>query len=157
MNHSRKSLLFNNKQAWIKKESGLFDVTMVAYDGTEVCEFVGSYLIYQLSNKYNKKDIGLYRDDGLVVFKNKSGPRAEKIKISKRFSGKNGLNIVIKCNQKIVDYLDLTRYLINNTYKPFSKPNNKINYIHKESNHPPSIIKTSTFFNRVTVIKSFLK
>ena len=26
-------------------------------------------------------------------------------------------------------------------YKPFHKPNSEINYIHKESNHPPSIIK----------------
>ena len=80
MNHSRKSLLFNNRQAWMKKESGLFNVTMEAYDGAEVCELVGSFLLHQLSNKYYKKDIGLYRDDGLVIFKNKSGPQAERIK-----------------------------------------------------------------------------
>ena len=36
--HARKSLLFNKQQIWIKKESGLFDVTMGAYDGAEVCE-----------------------------------------------------------------------------------------------------------------------
>ena len=51
INHSRKSLLFNNKQALIKKESELLDVTMGAYVGAEVCELVGSYLIFQLSNK----------------------------------------------------------------------------------------------------------
>ena len=27
------------------------------------------------------------------------------------------------------------------SYKPFHKPNSEINYIHRESNHPPSIIK----------------
>ena len=54
-----------------KKESGLFDVTMGAYDGNEVCELAGSFLLHQLSNKYNKKDIGLYRDEGLAVFKTK--------------------------------------------------------------------------------------
>ena len=80
INHSRKSLLFNNQQALIKKESGLFDVTMGAYDVAEVCELVGSFLLYQLSDKYNKNDIGLYRDDDLAVSKNKSGPQAEKIK-----------------------------------------------------------------------------
>ena len=32
----RKSLLFNKQQTWIKKESGLFDVMMGAYDGAEV-------------------------------------------------------------------------------------------------------------------------
>ena len=43
----------------------------------------------------------------------------------------------------MVDYLDVTLNLLNN--KPFSKPNNEISYIHKESNHPPSIIKQVPF------------
>ena len=146
INHSRKSLLFNNQQAWIKKESGLFDVTMGAYDGAEVCELVGSFLLHQLSKKYNKKDIGLYRDDGLAVFKNKSGPQAERIKKDfQKIFRENDLNIVIKCNLKTVNYLDVTLKLLNNTYKPFCKPNNEINYIHKESNHPLSIIKQVSF------------
>ena len=34
---ARKSLLFDEKKTWIKKQSGLFDVTMGAYDGAEVC------------------------------------------------------------------------------------------------------------------------
>ena len=88
-----------------------------------------------------------HRDDGLAVFKNKSGPQAERIK--KNFQKnlrENDLNIVIKCNLKIVDYLDVTLNLLNNTYnKPLSKPNNEITYIHKEFNHPPSIIKQVPF------------
>ena len=88
------------------------------------------------------KNIGLYRDDGLAVFKNKSGPQADRIKKHfQKIFRENDLNIVIKCNLKIVDYLDVTLNLLNNTYKPFSKPNNKMNYIHRESNHSPSIIK----------------
>ena len=35
--HARTSLLFNKQETWIKKESGLFDVMMGAYDGAEVC------------------------------------------------------------------------------------------------------------------------
>ena len=102
---SRRSLLYNNQKAWIKKEMGLFGVTMGAYDGAEVCELVGSSLLYQLSNKYNKKNIGLYRDDDLAVLKNKSGPQAERIKKDfQKIFRKNDLNIVIKCNLKIVDY-----------------------------------------------------
>ena len=31
--HTRKSLLYNNSEPWMKKDSGLFDVTMGAYDG----------------------------------------------------------------------------------------------------------------------------
>ena len=119
---------------------------MGPYDGAEVCELAGSFLLHQLSNKYNKKDTGLYRDDGLAVFKNKSGPQAERIKKDfQKISRENDLNIVIKCNLKIVDYLDVTLNLLNNTYKPFSKPNNAINYIHEESNHPLSIIKQIPF------------
>ena len=41
--HSRKSLIFNQEQAWMKKESGLFDVWMGAYDGTEVCKLIGIF------------------------------------------------------------------------------------------------------------------
>ena len=46
---------------------------MGAYDGAEVCELVASFLLYALSLKYDKTNIGLYRDDGLVVFRNVSG------------------------------------------------------------------------------------
>ena len=58
----------------MKKESGLFDVTMGAYDDAEVCELVGTYMLSLISKKYNKKDFGIYRDDELGVVKNKSGP-----------------------------------------------------------------------------------
>ena len=62
---------------WIKKQGGLFDVLMGAYDGAEVCELVGTYMLNVLSKKYNKNDFGLYRDDGLAVLKNKSGRQSE--------------------------------------------------------------------------------
>ena len=115
---------------------------MGAYDGAEVCELVGIFILYQLSRIYNKNDIGLYRDDGLAVFRNTSGPQAEKIK--KHFQSifrKNNLSIIVKCNLKIVDYLDVTLNLSDGLDKLFHKPNSEINYIHRESNHPPSIIK----------------
>ena len=57
--HARKFLLFNKQQTWIKKESGLFDVTMGAYDGAEVCELVGIFMLHQLSRVYNNNNIGL--------------------------------------------------------------------------------------------------
>ena len=61
--NAKKSLVFNNQQTWIKRDSGLFDVTMRVYDETEVYELFGYYLIYELSKLYEKKDIGLYRDN----------------------------------------------------------------------------------------------
>ena len=73
--HARKSLLFNNGEPWIKKDSGLFDVTMGAFDRAEVCEMVGTYILSLHISKCNKEGIGLYRDDGLAVFKDISGPK----------------------------------------------------------------------------------
>ena len=42
---------------------------------------------------------------------------------------------------KVVNYLDVTFDLNDGTYKPYTKPNNEIKYIHKNSNHPPSVIQ----------------
>ena len=58
----------------------MFNLIMGAYDGAEVCELACSFLRYALSLKYNKTNIGLYRDDGLAGFRNVSGPHCEKIK-----------------------------------------------------------------------------
>ena len=53
--HARKSLLFDEKDTWMKKQSGLFDVTMGAYDSAEVCELVGTDMLSLISENYNKK------------------------------------------------------------------------------------------------------
>ena len=100
------------------------------------------FLLNEISKTYAKNYIGLYRDDGLAIFRNKSGPQSERIKkhIQSIFKSK-GLDIVIQSNIKIVNYLDITLNLNDSTYRPYHKPSNEITYIHKESNHPPNIIK----------------
>ena len=40
---------------------------MGSYDGAEVCELVGLYMLDQLKQRFPNDDIGLYRDDGLGV------------------------------------------------------------------------------------------
>lgn len=45
---------------------------MGSYDGAEVCELVGLYILSALGNTYGKECIGLYRDDGLAVLKKKT-------------------------------------------------------------------------------------
>ena len=42
---------------------------------------------------------------------------------------------------KIVSYLDVTFDLNDETYKPYTKLNNRIKCIHKNSNHPPILIR----------------
>ena len=64
----------------MKKGGDLFDVAMRAYDGAEVCELVGTFLLEKISEIYNEGDIGLHRDDGLAVFSCKSSTQLEKIK-----------------------------------------------------------------------------
>ena len=104
INHSRKSLLSDGSNTWIKKQGGLFDVSMGAYDRAEVCQLVGTYMLNVLSKKYNKNDFGLYQDYGLTVLKNKSGPQSEQVKknIQKIFK-EHGLDIIIQCNMKVVN------------------------------------------------------
>ena len=60
--HARKPLLFDNGNAWSKKNSdNTFDVTMGSFDGAKVCELVGLYILSILLRKYGKSQIGLYR------------------------------------------------------------------------------------------------
>ena len=67
-------LLYNEWEPWIKKQSNHFDVTMRSCDGPEVCELTGIFILSLIGNKY-KPNMKLYRDDGLAVFKNTSGPQ----------------------------------------------------------------------------------
>ena len=48
--HSRKSLLFDKNTAWIKKNNSSFDVSMGSYDGAEVCELIGLFILNDLCN-----------------------------------------------------------------------------------------------------------
>eukprot|EP00794_Sanderia_malayensis_P001438 gene1438-biopygen1186 len=115
---------------------------MGSFDGAEICELVGLFILNKLATKYGKDNIGLYRDDGLAIFKNISGPQADRIRkdITKYFK-QHGLNITIQTNLKIVNYLDVTFNLTNESYYPYRKPNNLPLYINTKSNHPPNIIK----------------
>ena len=57
----------------------MFDVAVGCYDGAEVCELVGLFILNKLSSADPNDSIGLYRDDRLAVFKNmnpRSGDKA---------------------------------------------------------------------------------
>ena len=78
---ARKSLLFSKDGTWVKKGGNeLFDVTMGSFDGAEVCELVGLYLLDKLSKLLGKDNVGLYRDDGLAAVKSTSGPVSDKMR-----------------------------------------------------------------------------
>jgi len=153
--HARKSLLFDKDNIWTKKSNPSFDVTMGSYDGAEICEIVGLYLLNELRTKCNDLEIGLYRDDGLGIMRNQSGPQTKrtKKKITEIFKS-HGLKITIECNLQQVDFIDVTFNLQSGKFWPYRKPNNTPLYIHRESNHPPNIIKQLPIMieNRVSSI-----
>ena len=68
-------------------------------------------------------NIGLYRDDGLAIFKNTTGSQA------------------FQRNLKSFDYLDITLNLTKGHFQPYRKPNDEPLYINTKSNHPPTVIK----------------
>ena len=80
-----------------------FDVTMGCFDGAEVCETVGLYILSLLNKQFNNKDIGIYRDDGLIVLKNYNGQQTDKARqsIIKTFNN-IGFKIEIETNLKEV-------------------------------------------------------
>ena len=128
-------------------------MTTVSYDGAELCELVGLYLLDLITKKFGKQNIGLYRDDGLSCFENISGADSENIKkkLFKIFKSK-GSSIAVECNVIVTYFLDVTFDLKSATYYPYRKPNNEPLHINKHSNHPPSIINQipSMISNRIS-------
>ena len=63
--------------------------------------------------------MGLYRDDGLIVLKNKNGQQTDRTrkKIVKIFKD-TGFSIGITTNLVEVNFLDVTFNLLNETYRP---------------------------------------
>ena len=52
--HTKKTTLYKDGNPW-EKTTSAFDVTMGSYDGAEICELVGLYLLSQLQNLNNKR------------------------------------------------------------------------------------------------------
>ena len=140
--HCRKSLLFCTDKIWVKKSNPEFDVTMGSFDGAEICELVGLYLLDQLSNLLPVESFGLYRDDGLAILSGISGPDTERIiKNIRNLFKTNNLKITIEAGMQQTDFLDVTFNADNGKYWPYKKPNSQLQYIHTQSNHPPNIKK----------------
>ena len=79
---SRRTLLFNDREPRLKKSGNEeFDVPMGCFDGAEVCELVGVHILHLLRTVMRKENIGLYRDDGLSILQNSSGPETEQKRI----------------------------------------------------------------------------
>ena len=63
--HCRNSLSYDKNESWKKKNINIcFDVIMGSYDGAEICELVGTYILSILSKFIDKNNCGLYCANG---------------------------------------------------------------------------------------------
>ena len=99
------------------------DVTMGSFDGAEICELVGLYVLYMLSTKYGRNHngiYGIYRDDVLACFKHVRGPKADRIRkdFINIFRKEFLQSIVCETNLKIVNFLDVMLDLTTGNINP---------------------------------------
>ena len=116
---------------------------MGSYNGAEIYELIGLYILQVLGERYEIDKIGFYRDDGLACFENTNGLKAERIR--KKFLSifKTEFKLTITCETilKILNFLDVTLNLNTGTHEPYNRPNNNPLYININSNHTPNILK----------------
>ena len=109
----------------------------------EVCELIGIYMLYLIGKKYDLKKywaIWRWRTSRIQKCKWTSFRKNFKKQLQSLFKQKS-LQIIIECNLKVVNYLDVTFNLNDGSYRPYRKPNDETHYIHIQSDHPPSITK----------------
>ena len=96
----------------------------------------------KLTDRFGKDNVGLYRDDGLLLLKGTGGHQAEltRKQLHEIFK-KYDFRITAEINYHIVNFLDVTLNLKEGNCLPYRKPNNNPLYIDSRSNHPPNIIK----------------
>ena len=92
---------------------------MGSFDGAEICELVGLYLLDKLSKLLGKDNVGLYRDDRLAPVKSTSGPVLDKMRKNIITLFKNeGLGIKIDTNLIETGFLDVTFNLLTGKFFP---------------------------------------
>ena len=138
---ARKPIMVFDGKYWTKQKNPNFDVAMGSYDGAEICDLCGLFLLAELNKLRLNATFGSYKDDGLGV--STASPRQIeniKKKICELYK-KHGLQVTIEANKKCVQFLDAELDLENESFKPFIKPEDTPCYVHASSNHPPGILK----------------
>ena len=70
---------FMTKLLGLKKTGNeKFNVSMACFDGAQVFEWLGSYILSKLNVVVKREDVGIYRDDDLGFFRNVFGPQVDK-------------------------------------------------------------------------------
>ena len=120
--------------------SNLFDVTMGTYDGAEICELVGLFILNNLGEARktsNYTETTVWQLLKLISTFGRQDEKKSSYKVFEQF----GLKITAEAYLHVVNFLDVTFDLTSEKYKPYTrKPNDDDPlYIHKHCNHPPNI------------------
>ena len=139
---SRKNFLWYKKPPWKKKANPEFDVTMGSFDGAELCEMVGLYILHTVITSnlgVRKEELGLYRDDGLGIMRRSKRELDNIRKGFHKLLEPLGFSITMETGMKSTDFLDVTLHLETDTFEPYRKDETPPVYVHKDSNHPKKI------------------
>ena len=140
---ARKPIMVFDGKYWTKQKNPNFDVAMGSYDGAEICDLCGLFLLAELNKLNLNATFGSYKDDGLGV--STASPRQiERIKkkICELYK-KHGLQVTIEANKKCVQFLDAELDLENESFKPFIKPEDTPCYVHASKTTPQGSSKIS--------------
>ena len=98
---------------------------------------IDHFMVKSILSRFNFQ---MYFDNS-VLFLNMSKLEIERMKktMVKVFK-ECGLSIIIECNLKTVNFLNVTFDLTNDIYKPYRKANDNPLYVNKNSSHPPCIL-----------------
>ena len=64
----------------MEERKPLFDINMGNYDGAQICELVGLYLLSKLAPLVGTKNTELYRDDGLIVIQQVNEMKLDRVR-----------------------------------------------------------------------------
>ena len=142
---SRRNFLWYKNQPWKKKVNPEFDSTMGSFDGAEVCDLIGLYILHIITSSglgIRKEELGLYRDDGLGIMRRSKRELDNIRKGFHKLLDPLGFKITMETGMKTTDFLDVTLHLGSGTFEPYRKDEEKPMYINKKSNHPRTIGRT---------------
>ena len=137
---TKKSILFMNGEFWTKKGDINFDVAQGGFDSAEICDLVGLFLLSEIEKLKLNANLGIFRDDGLGVSSATPRQREQMKKKICEVYRKHGLEITAETNKTVVQFLDVEFDISKDTYKPFIKPNDTPTYVHRQSDHPQTIL-----------------
>lgn len=137
-----KSDLFHDDDALVKKSSGgNFDVHQGSFDGVEVFELMGIFILSKVNKIFLIGSNGIYWEEVVIVIQdNKRCHDSIRLKLSKLFKVLD-FDITVEMNRKAFQYLDSEFDLLAGAVSPYMKPSTILIYVNTKFKRPTNVIK----------------